>query len=138
MTVKARFHKFSQNLAYWIGTPFAFLLALITVIVWLVTGPLFDYSNTWQLVINTGTTIITFLMVFMIQNTQNRDSQALHLKLDELIRANVHARNNIINIEDLSDEELEVLHAEFCTIQKQYADKLNKIEKKRKQANTPR
>ena len=83
---------------------------------WAVTGPLFDYSDTWQLVINTGTTIVTFLMVFLIQATQNRDSQALHVKLDELIRAVKGARNSMLNLDDLSDEELERVHEHFVQL----------------------
>jgi len=96
-----------------IGTPIAFAIAVGAVIVWAATGPVFHYSDTWQLVINTATTIITFLVVFMIQNTQNRDSKALHLKLDELIRAVEAARNRMVDIEDLPDEELARLEAEF-------------------------
>jgi low affinity Fe/Cu permease len=92
------------------------MLALLTVIVWAILGPVFGFSDTWQLVINTGTTIITFLVVFMIQNTQNRDSKALHIKLDELIRAMKGARNGIIDSEDLSDEELSRLEKEFARI----------------------
>ena len=90
-----------------------FLAALAVVIVWAFTGPLYGFSDTWQLVINTGTTIITFLMVFLIQNTQNRDAKAIHLKLDELIRALKGARNNLVDLEELSDEELRKLHLEF-------------------------
>jgi low affinity Fe/Cu permease len=89
------------------GTPWAFLLATACIIAWAMTGPVFGFSDTWQLVINTGTTIITFLMVFLIQNTQNRDARAMHLKIDELISAGREARNEMINIEELSDEELE-------------------------------
>ena len=83
------------------------------VVVWLVSGPLFGFSDTWQLVINTGTTIVTFLMVFLIQNTQNRDTEALQLKLDELIRANKHARNRLLELEDLDEEELDRLKAGY-------------------------
>ena len=88
------------------GSPVTFGLALGIVVVWAVTGPLFGWSDTWQLVINTGTTIVTFLMVFLIQSTQTRDTQALHLKLDELIRVNRAARNSLLNLEDLSESEL--------------------------------
>jgi low affinity Fe/Cu permease len=90
-----------------------FIGAVLVVIVWAMTGPMFDFSDTWQLVINTGTTIITFLMVFLIQNTQNRDAKAIHLKLDELIRAVQGARNGLVNLETLSDEELKKLQEEF-------------------------
>ncbi|MFC3069532.1 low affinity iron permease family protein [Phenylobacterium soli] len=95
----------------WTGKPSAFLMCCLIVVVWAVTGPVFHYSDTWQLVINTGTTIVTFLMVFLIQNTQNRDNAALQAKLDELIRAS-QAKNEFIGIEHLSDEELEDILAE--------------------------
>lgn len=95
------------------GSAWAFLIALAVVVVWAVTGPLFHYSNTWQLVINTSTTIITFLMVFLIQNTQNRDALAVHLKLDELVKSHDSARNDLIDLEECTDEELERLHKEF-------------------------
>lgn len=96
-----------------VGGPGAFIVALTIIVIWLISGPLFHYSDTWQLVINTGTTIVTFLMVFLIQNTQNRDSHALHLKLDELIFANKRARNRLLALEDLSDAEMDVLKVEF-------------------------
>ena len=92
------------------------MLAVAIIIVWAVTGPLFDYSDTWQLIINTGTTIITFLMVFLIQNTQNRDTAAIQLKLDELIRANQNARNVMLCLEDLSEEELQKLKRTFAAL----------------------
>jgi low affinity Fe/Cu permease len=107
------FRRFAHKTSTGVGSPWAFMLALTTIIVWAVTGPLFQFSDTWQLVINTGTTIITFLMVFLIQNTQNRDAVAIHLKLDELIRALKGARNQLVDLEELSDEELEQLHREF-------------------------
>jgi low affinity Fe/Cu permease len=106
------FRKFSQQISQVVGAPATFFLALSIVVVWGVTGPLFHFSDTWQLVINTGTTIITFLMVFLIQNTQNRDAKAMHLKLDELIRAVSDARNKLVNVEDGSDEEIEKLSRE--------------------------
>jgi len=99
-----------------VGTPWAFLLAVGLVFIWGITGPLFHFSDTWQLVINTATTIITFLMVFLIQNTQNRDAKAMHLKLDELIRAVETARNQMIDIEHLSDDELKTLEERFRDI----------------------
>ena len=104
------FAHFAQKTATWSGHPLAFLLASTIVIVWIVSGPLFGYSDTWQLVINTGTTIVTFLMVFLIQNTQNRDMMAVQLKLSELVLAMKGAENKFAAIEDLSDEELEDLH----------------------------
>ncbi len=106
----AHFSKFAQKTAQWSGHPAAFLLAVGTVVVWIVTGPMFGYSDTWQLVINTGTTIVTFLMVFLIQNTQNRDMLTMQLKLSELVLAMKGAENKFASIEDLSDEELEQLH----------------------------
>jgi low affinity Fe/Cu permease len=99
--------------AAWTGKPVAFLLAFATVVIWAVTGPLFHYSDTWQLVINTGTTVITFLMVFLIQNTQNRDTLALQVKLSELILALKDADNRIAAIEESSDEELQTAHEEI-------------------------
>src|SRR5665213_3511100 len=97
----------------WTGRASAFLLCCLIVVVWAATGPLFHFSNTWQLVINTGTTIVTFLMVFLIQNTQNRDARAINLKLNELIRAVDTARDNMIDIENLSDLELDELQAKY-------------------------
>ncbi len=111
-TLAARFSKFAQATAQWTGHPGTFLLAVAVVAVWIVTGPIFDYSDTWQLVINTGTTIVTFLMVFLIQNTQNRDTLAIQLKLSELVLAMKGAKNKFASIEDLSDEELAELHDE--------------------------
>jgi len=111
-TLAGRFAKFAQATALWTGHPFAFLLAVAVVLVWIVTGPIFHYSDTWQLVINTGTTIVTFLMVFLIQNTQNRDTLAIQLKLSELVLAMEGAQNKFADIEDLSDEELAELHEE--------------------------
>jgi low affinity Fe/Cu permease len=98
----------------------AFLLATLSVIVWAVTGPMFKYSSDWQLVINTGTTIVTFLMVFLIQNSQNRESKAVHLKLDELIHAVQRANNHMINIEDLSDDQLDSLGQWYRRIAERY------------------
>ena len=105
-----KFSRFAHSVSLWTGHPIAFLLALAVVIAWIVTGPMFNYSDTWQLVINTGTTIATFLMVFLIQNTQNRDTLAIQLKLSELVLAMKGAENKFAAIEDLSDEELEQLH----------------------------
>lgn len=115
------------------GKPWAFLLATLSIVVWAVLGPTFGFSDTWQLVINTSTTIITFLMVFVIQNTQNRDTESLHLKLDELIRANRKARNEMINLEDLSDEELEKLHQDFRDLKEHYEDRAANIARHKKQ-----
>ena len=104
------FAKFATKTAHATGSPIAFLLCVLVVVAWAVSGPLFGFSGTWQLVINTGTTIITFLMVFLIQNTQNRDGSAVQAKLDELIRATSHAHNEFMGIERLTDKELEALH----------------------------
>ena len=100
------FENFSGRTAYFAGQPQAFVLAFLVIVVWAVTGPLFHWSDTWQLVINTGTTIVTFLMVFLIQNAQNRDGSAIQCKLDELIRAVGHARNQFIGIEHLTEAQL--------------------------------
>jgi low affinity Fe/Cu permease len=111
--MRERFRRWSAKVAEVVGSPWAFLLAALAVVVWAVTGPIFHYSDTWQLVINTATTVITFLMIFLVQNTQNRDAKAIHLKLDELIRSNAAARNSMLDLEDLDDEELARLAAEF-------------------------
>jgi low affinity Fe/Cu permease len=107
------FRKIAHRAALAMGMPWAFGLALFVIIVWALTGPVFHYSDTWQLVINTGTTIVTFLMVFLIQNTQNRDTQVINLKLDELIRAVEQARTELVDLEDLSDDELRRLQHQF-------------------------
>jgi low affinity Fe/Cu permease len=99
-----------------VGSSWAFILAVLIILVWALTGPLFHFSDTWQLVINTGTTIITFLMVFLIQNTQNRDAKAIHLKLDELLRGVKGARTHLVDLEALSDEELDRLQEQFKRI----------------------
>jgi low affinity Fe/Cu permease len=101
-----------------LGSAWAFASALLIIVVWLVTGPVFHFSDTWQLIINTATTIVTFLMVFLIQNTQNRDAKAVHLKLDELIRALKGARNQLVDLEELSDEELKKLENQFRRMRK--------------------
>ena len=107
------FHRFAVWSAKHVGSAWAFILAMMVIVAWALTGPLFDYSDTWQLVINTGTTIVTFLMVFLIQNTQNRDARAMHLKLDELIRAVDTARDQLIDLEEMEDAELDRLEQEF-------------------------
>lgn len=109
------FRHFSHKTSQAAGSPWAFVVSFGVIIVWAVSGPFFDFSNTWQLVINTGTTILTFLMVFLIQNTQNRDAQAIHLKLDEIIRAIDAARDDLIDIEDMTDEKLKQFEDEFDT-----------------------
>jgi low affinity Fe/Cu permease len=111
--VRDAFRVFAHRSAILLGSAWAFTGAVLVIAVWLITGPTFHFSDTWQLIINTATTIITFLMVFLIQNTQNRDAKAVHLKLDELIRAIKNARNELVDLEDLSDEELQKLEAQF-------------------------
>src|SRR3989344_4736702 len=128
--MKGIFHKIAHRTSIIVGSPVAFILALLVVLAWAVAGPYFGYSDTWQLVINTGTTILTFLIVFLVQNTQNRDAKAIHLKLDELIRAIHKARNELLDIEDLSDSELKSLHQEFVVISKKAGEKAAKVEKK--------
>jgi low affinity Fe/Cu permease len=110
---KEFFRRFAATMANAVGSPWAFLVALVVVAAWALTGPLFGFSDSWQLVINTGTTIVTFLLVFLIQNTQNRDAKAIHLKLDELLRAMEGARTGLVDLENLTDEELEQLHRQF-------------------------
>jgi low affinity Fe/Cu permease len=102
--------RFSRKATEATGTSSAFILALLVIIVWIVTGPLFHFSDTWQLVINTGTTIVTFLMVFLIQRSQNKDALAIHLKLNEIVAALEGASNRLIDVEDLSEEEIKTLH----------------------------
>lgn len=111
------FGKIASQVSKATGSAYAFVIAILLILVWVITGPIFNYSNTWQLVINTLTTIVTFLMVFMIQNTQNRDTKAVHLKLDELIRAEKNARNRFMEIEASNDEDLEKMQKEFQSLQ---------------------
>jgi low affinity Fe/Cu permease len=118
---EAGFSQLAKWTARQCGRSYTFALAIALILVWAATGPLFHFSDTWQLVINTGTTIITFLMVFLIQNTQNRDAQAVQLKLDELIRVNRMARNAMIDLEDLSEEELERIREKFAGLAEQRA-----------------
>jgi len=111
------FHKIAHKTSEAVGSAWMFSVAVIIVLIWAITGPIFEYSQGWQLVINTGTTIVTFLMVFLIQNTENRDTKVIQLKLDELIRAVKSARNKLVDLEELSDAELEALQKEFERIQ---------------------
>ena len=111
--LNAALEKFSHFATAWTGSTWAFAIAVAVIVVWAVTGPLFRFSDTWQLVINTGTTIITFLMVFIIQNSQNRDARAIQLKLDELIRAVKGARTGMVRLEELTDQELSALTGDF-------------------------
>jgi low affinity Fe/Cu permease len=119
--MKQMFRSFASATSEAAGSPWAFIVAVLVIVVWGITGPIFGFSDTWQLVINTGTTIVTFLMVFLIQNTQNRDAKAMHLKLDELIRALHGARTHLVDLEDLTDEELEDLQKQFQLIRERVA-----------------
>ena len=112
----SKFTRFARSASALAGRPKTFFLAVLIIVIWAVTGPLFGFSDTWQLVINTGTTIITFLMVFLIQNTQNRDTEALQIKLDEIIRANRSARNELLDLEELDDKALTEIHKEYLNL----------------------
>jgi low affinity Fe/Cu permease len=129
--MREKFRRFAHKAADVVGSPAAFMTGLIVIAVWAITGSVFHYSDTWQLIINTGTTIITFLMVFLIQNTQNRDSRAVHLKLDELIRSVGTARNEMVGLEELSDADLDTLQREFTRLREHAEHKLNTIEEHR-------
>lgn len=109
------------------GSPWVFCLALLVILAWSLTGPIFSFSDTWQLIINTATTIVTFLMVFLIQNTQNRDAKAMQLKLDELIRVSGGARDSLVDLEDLSDEELGELEADFKSFHEQHSSRGSRL-----------
>jgi len=116
--VSDAFRIFANRSSLVLGSAWAFAIAILIIVVWGITGPMFDFSNTWQLIINTGTTIVTFLMVFLIQNTQNRDAKAAHLKLDEIIRALKGARNQLIDLEKLSDQDITSLEKQFERVRK--------------------
>lgn len=120
------FQRISTKVANWMGSAGAFVWSCIICILWALSGPWFDYSNSWQLVINTGTTVATFLMVFLVQNTQNRDAKALHIKLDELLKAIGGARNSLVSAEELTDKELDQLLTEFRAIHDRYAQEVKK------------
>ncbi len=122
------FHRFAQYCALTVGSSWAFLIAFLVIAVWAVTGPLFGYSDTWQLVINTGTSVVTFLMVFIIQNSQNRDSQAMQLKLDELLYAIENARTGLVDLENMGDEEIARLQKEFQRIRRNESEALKAAE----------
>src|ERR1041384_6992002 len=125
------FRKFAQKTSQIVGTSWAFILAALISVVWGITGPMFHYSDTWQLVINTVTTIITFLMVFLIQNTQNRAAKAIHLKLDELIKGVKGARTSMVNLEQLSDKDLERLQKEFERLHDAEKQEIEEVEAER-------
>lgn len=121
------FTRFAQWSAHAVGRPTTFLLALLIVVIWGASGPLFHFGDTWQLVINTGTTIITFLIVFLIQNTQNRDGAAVQIKLDELIRAVKESNNSLLNLEELDEDVLERLRAHYCRLAEQARDNIDEM-----------
>jgi low affinity Fe/Cu permease len=116
--IRDAFAVFARKTSAVLGSAWAFVCAILIIVIWALTGPTFHYSDTWQLIINTGTTIVTFLMVFLIQNTQNRDAKAVHLKLDELIRAVGPARNKLVDLEKLSDDDLKTIEREFERLRK--------------------
>lgn len=117
--MKDIFRRAAVTMAQLMGSPWVFLAAVFSVLVWAATGPLFGFSDTWQLVINTGTTVVTFLLVFLIQNTQNRDAKAIHLKLDELLRGVEGARTGLVDLQSLTDDQLEELQAQFQRLRHQ-------------------
>jgi low affinity Fe/Cu permease len=131
-TVSDAFRIFARRSSSVLGSAWAFATAIVIIVIWGITGPAFRYSDTWQLIINTGTTIVTFLMVFLIQNTQNRDAKAVHLKLDEMIRAVKGARNELVDLENLSDEELTSLEKQFKAVRKRAQRNGDKLEHHRK------
>lgn len=114
--INSPFTRFAKKTSTYTGRPATFIIAVLVIVLWACTGPLFDYSDTWQLVINTGTTIITFLMVFLIQNTQNRDTEALQIKLDEVIRAIGTANNALLDLEEMDDDELDRVREEYAVL----------------------
>jgi low affinity Fe/Cu permease len=124
MSIANSFNHFAKWTARTSGHPSTFIIALAVIVVWAITGPLFDFSDTWQLAINTGTTVVTFLMVFLIQNTQNRDATAMQIKLDELIRALKGAHNELVDLEEMTEEELEQMKAHYTRLAEQARSKL--------------
>lgn len=126
------FSKFAQRAAEWVGSPWSFIIGVALILVWAGTGSYFNYSDTWQLVVNTGSSIITFLMVFLIQSTQNRDARVIHMKLDELIRALGAARTELVQMEKLTDQELEKIRTQFEEERDRAMKQLESIELSRK------
>lgn len=122
------FTRFAKWTAHYTGKPITFISAVVIILTWAITGPIFKFSDTWQLVINTGTTIITFLMVFLIQNTQNRDTEALQLKLDELIRCLENARNQVLDLEELDETELDEIREEYLKLAEKARKKMDERE----------
>ncbi|MEO8581083.1 MAG: low affinity iron permease family protein [Patescibacteria group bacterium] len=134
--MKKYFRRVSTRASQVMGSPYSFVIAVLVILVWWITGPIFRYSDTWQLMINTGTTIVTFLMVFLIQNTQNRDTKAVQIKLDELVRSAKGARNSLVNIEEVEDSELDRIQEEFKALREHYEQKLQKIQELRQKKMT--
>jgi low affinity Fe/Cu permease len=132
--IRDAFGVFARKTSTILGSAWAFVIAILIIVVWAMTGPAFGYSDTWQLIINTGTTIVTFLMVFLIQNTQNRDAKAVHLKLDELIRAVGPARNKLVDLEKLSDDDLKALETEFEKLRKKSEGAKEEVEESKETA----
>ncbi|PJI38520.1 low affinity iron permease family protein [Ferrovibrio sp.] len=124
------FNRFASRAAHFTGTPWVFVTAVLSIVLWAATGPLLGFSEVWQLTVNTGTTIITFLMVFLIQNTQNRDAVAMHIKLDELIRATRNAENSLLDLEELTEDELD----QFRNTYEKLAEKARQTQQKKKTA----
>jgi len=135
MKLADSFNRFAKSVARTTGHAASFGIAVAVILVWAVTGPLFHFSDTWQLVINTGTTVVTFLMVFLIQNTQNRDAIAMHLKLDELIRAAKGAQNSLVNLEDMTEEELEHLHRRYVQLAEEARGHVQARSRERRHSN---
>lgn len=131
------FDHFASRAAGWSGHPLAFALAVALLVAWAISGPAFGYSETWQLVVNTGTTIVTFLMVFVIQNSQNRDARAHQIKLDELIRALGGAKNDMIGLEELTTRELDDLHEKFSTIARSARNQTAAVRRERTRRTSP-
>lgn len=132
MKSRSEFTRFAKWTAHATGRPTAFVLAVIVILVWAATGPFFHFSDTWQLVINTSTTIMTFLMVFLIQNTQYRDSEAIHIKLDELIRSIKAAQNELLDLEEMEDADLDRLRADYEKLAERARSKLQQRQHKNK------
>jgi low affinity Fe/Cu permease len=128
------FRRFASTASEVLGSAWAFILAAVSIAAWALTGPIFHFSDTWQLMANTGTTLVTFLMVFLIQNTQNRDAKAIHLKLDELIRGVKGARTGLVDLEDLSDEELAQLQKQFQALHERLSERGIKVERGQQEA----
>lgn len=128
MSSQAWYAQFTKSIARFCGRPIVFVMAVSTILMWIITGPLFDFSDTWQLVINTATTIITFLMVFLIQSSQNRDTEAIQVKLDELIRATQGAHNALLDLEELEETELDKFRDRYQALAKSARDKIDSVD----------